>query len=215
MSPSGPAEGRASGGFDAVVFDLLTALLDSWSLWNRVAGSEDLGLRWRKAYLGLTYGAGTYRPYETIVAEAAEAAGLPASMPRTLLSRWQELAPWPEAPEVLAALAERADLAVVTNCSEALGRLAARRASDRFKVVVTAEAAGVYKPRREPYALALEGRGAAPARSLFVAGSAADVPGAAALGLPVYWHNRLGLPAVDDVAPRFLESSLTPLLELV
>ena len=27
--------------YDAVVFDLLTALLDSWTLWNDVAGSPD------------------------------------------------------------------------------------------------------------------------------------------------------------------------------
>jgi 2-haloacid dehalogenase len=27
---------------DAVLFDLLTALMDSWSVWNRIAGSEDM-----------------------------------------------------------------------------------------------------------------------------------------------------------------------------
>jgi hypothetical protein len=27
--------------YDAVVFDLLTALIDSWSLWNDVVGSPD------------------------------------------------------------------------------------------------------------------------------------------------------------------------------
>jgi 2-haloacid dehalogenase len=26
--------------YDAVLFDLLTALLDSWTLWNNVAGSD-------------------------------------------------------------------------------------------------------------------------------------------------------------------------------
>ncbi len=208
-------QGKTPGHYDAVVFDLLTALVDSWSLWNRVAGSEDLGLVWRQAYLELTYGAGAYRPYETIVAEAAVAAGLPAAAPKALVSRWGELAPWPEAPGVLEALAGRAELAVVTNCSELLGRLAAQRVSRRFKLVVTAEGAGFYKPRREPYAMALASLGTAPERSLFVAGSAADLPGAASLGMPVYWHNRIGLPAVDEAAPRFLESSLNRLLELV
>jgi hypothetical protein len=67
--------------YDAVVFDLLTALLDSWTLWNEVAGSAENGLRWRKRYLEITYGCGAYRPYETLVREAAEAAGLGAGWP--------------------------------------------------------------------------------------------------------------------------------------
>jgi len=37
--------------YDAVAFDLLTALIDSWTLWNAVAGSADAGLRWRRRYL--------------------------------------------------------------------------------------------------------------------------------------------------------------------
>ncbi|WP_395708628.1 hypothetical protein [Reyranella sp.] len=37
--------------YDAVVFDLLTVLLDSWSLWNDVAGSAEAGLAWRRRYL--------------------------------------------------------------------------------------------------------------------------------------------------------------------
>ena len=61
--------------YDAVMFDLLTALLDSWSLWNSVAGSEAAGLAWRGKYLELTYGAGPYRAYEGIIGEAAAAAG--------------------------------------------------------------------------------------------------------------------------------------------
>ena len=56
--------------------------------------------------------------------------------------------------------------------------------------------------------------GTAPARTLFVAGSAADVPGAKGVGMPVYWHNRMGLPAHDGAAPDFMETSLRPLLEL-
>ena len=36
--------------YRAVMFDLLTALLDSWSLWNRVAGSARVGLAWRRRY---------------------------------------------------------------------------------------------------------------------------------------------------------------------
>jgi len=45
----------------AVLFDLLTALLDSWSVWDRAAVNRDAGWRWRAAYLELTYGCGAYR----------------------------------------------------------------------------------------------------------------------------------------------------------
>ena len=64
---------------EAVLFDLLTALLDSWSLWDRVAGSKHAGRRWRAKYLEVTYGCGAYRPYETLVGEAALATGLTAA----------------------------------------------------------------------------------------------------------------------------------------
>jgi hypothetical protein len=33
--------------------------------------------------------------------------------------------------------------------------------------------------------------------------------------MPVYWHNRLGLPALDECRPDFTETSLYPLLDLV
>ena len=80
--------------YDAVLFDLLTALIDSWSLWNRVAGSEAQGRAWRGEYLKLTYGCGAYRPYETLVEEAAVASGLPASRAKALEDEWLALEPW-------------------------------------------------------------------------------------------------------------------------
>lgn len=208
-------DGPSTGQFDAVVFDLLTALIDSWTLWNDVAGSAEDGLRWRKEYLRLTYGAGTYRPYETIVAEAAEAAGIGKGAADTLERRWAELEAWPETQGILTELNRRAALGVVTNCSVRLGHAAAMGVFAGFKVVVTAEEAGFYKPCRETYAKTLDALGTEPARTLFVAGSAADVPGAAALGMPVYWHNRIGLPAVDEVSPTYHERSLDGLLTLV
>src|SRR6185312_8390261 len=114
--------------YDAVVFDLLTALLDSWTLWNSAAGSAEAGLRWRRRYLEITYGCGAYRPYETLVREAAADVGLPATCADGLERRWGELCPWPDAPAVLAELAPHLPLAVATNCSQRLGRIAARRA---------------------------------------------------------------------------------------
>lgn len=201
--------------YDAVVFDLLTALLDSWSTWNSAAGSPELGLRWRRKYLELTYGAGAYRAYEEIVSQAGRLSGMDDGAAGRLLAAWDQLPPWTEAPEVLASLAARVPLAVATNCSAALGRRAVSLLGVPFHTVVTAEDAGFYKPRPEPYRAVLENLGTAPARTLFVAGSAADVPGARGVGMPVYWHNRMRLARVDAAEPEFEYASLTPLLDLV
>lgn len=68
----------------AVLFDLLTALLDSWTVWNTAAGSEAAGRAWRAEYLRLTYGCGRYVPYEELVRQAAHAVGLPERAPAAL-----------------------------------------------------------------------------------------------------------------------------------
>jgi 2-haloalkanoic acid dehalogenase type II len=196
--------------YDAVVFDLLTALIDSWTLWNTVAGSDEAGMRWRQRYLEITYGCGHYRPYETLVREAAADVGLPAMLGDTLERRWLELAPWPEVPAILRQIP--LPLAVATNCSIRLGRQAADRVGVPFAVVETAESVGFYKPRPEVYRAVLQRLGTAPEKTLFVAGSASDVPGAKGVGMPVYWHNRAGLPARDDARPDYLEATLGPLL---
>src|SRR5690348_1282626 len=129
--------------YDAIGFDLLTALIDSWSLWNEVAGGQEAGQRWRRRYIELTYGAGAYRPYEPLLAEAAKDAGLDPALAEALTARWDALEPWPEAPEVLRRLASRGlALGATTNCSAALGRRAAARLGLPFVTLVTAEEAG-------------------------------------------------------------------------
>ncbi len=203
----------------AVVFDLLTALLDSWSAWNAAAGSAAAGSaaagrRWRAHYLELTYGCGAYRPYEDLVREAALAAGLTLAAPAALLAAWDHLAPWPEVPATLADLRGRGlRLGVVTNCSEALGRRAAARCDVDFDAVVTAEGAGFYKPRPEPYHAVLAAMSMDAADALFVAGSSADVPGATGAGMRVVWHNRVGLPARPGPAPSREARTLDAALE--
>jgi 2-haloacid dehalogenase len=202
--------------YDAVLFDLLTALLDSWTLWNDVAGDADRGRAWRAAYLRMTYRTGAYRPYETLVAEAAEAVGLPRGVAGDLDARYAELRPWDDAPEVLGRLrAAGLRLGVVTNCSERLGRVAAERTGGCFDVVVTAERAGVYKPDPRAYRLALAELGVAPGRCLFVAGSAYDLVGTAAVGLATYWHDRVGMTPPDGApSPLARHATLRPLLEV-
>ena len=208
---------RAERKFDAVLFDLLTALLDSWALWNIVAGSAEAGRKWRLAYLRRTYETGAYRPYETLVAEAAAEVGLSPLLAAQLAVRYGELKPWPEVREVLGAL-RRAGLAlgVVTNCSEKLAAKAIACSGIEFDVAVTAERAGFYKPDARPYEMGLNELGSAPSRCLFVAGSAYDLFGTGKVGLPTYWHDRIGMaPPRNAPEPIAHHRSLFPLLELV
>jgi len=192
--------------YDAVLFDLLTALLDSWTLWNDVAGSAQAGRRWRAAYLDLTYGCGEYRPYEELVAAAARASGLAPASAQALEARWLELQPWSGALQALARLSGTLRMGVVTNCSERLGRAAAGLVGVPFDVVVTAEAAGCYKPDPRPYRMALAQLGLPPERVLFVAGSGYDLIGTHRCGLDTYWHNRAGLRAPPGAPAPLVES---------
>jgi 2-haloacid dehalogenase len=134
---------------------------------------------------------------------------------QALIGRWGELAPWPEAPEVVAKVGQIAKIGVVTNCSEKLGRDAAACVRVPFDVVVTAESAGAYKPRPEPYRLALETLGVDADRTLFVAGSPNDIEGASRVGMPVWWHNRFGLELGERPVPIAQHDRLTELLETV
>ena len=196
----------------AVLFDLLSALVDSWSLWDDLAGGEEAGRRWRLEYLELTYGAGAYVPYLELVRESALRSGLDGALADEMDLRWGTLEPWPEARGVLEGLAAQLPLAVVTNCSERLGAQAAAIIGVPFRAVVTAESVGAYKPDPAVYAAGVTELGFSAADVLFVAGSPFDVGGAARAGMRVAWHNRIGL--VHDDARRnavLVMEDLTPL----
>jgi 2-haloacid dehalogenase len=93
-----------------------------------------------------------------------------------------------------------------------LGRLAADQLNVPLDVVITAEASGAYKPRPEPYALALQRLGLPAGRVLFVAGSRYDIAGAGRLGMPVWWHNRVHMSRGDMPAPLAEHDTLLPLV---
>ncbi len=88
------------------------------------------GLRWRRAYLDLTYRSGAYRPYEQLIRDAAMAAQIDPGHADELVRRWQELEPWPEAREVVSLLAQQG---AARNRHQLLGAAwpARRRASRR------------------------------------------------------------------------------------
>ncbi|RYY58870.1 MAG: HAD family hydrolase, partial [Comamonadaceae bacterium] len=122
-------------------------------------------------------------------------------------AQWLQLPPWPGARELLRDLAGLGcRLAVVTNCSVRLGRQAAGLLGVPWDAVVTAEEAGCYKPDPRPYRLALEQLGVQPSQAAFVAGSGYDLFGTSRVGLPTYWHNRVGLRRPEGAPAPAVES---------
>ncbi len=187
-------------------FDLLTALLDSWTVWNRAAGGEAAGRAWRAEYLRLTYGCGSYRPYEDLVREAARNTGTDPAAPQALEDGWSSLPVWSGAREALERITPHCKIAVVTNCSTGLGRQAADLLGVQWDVVVTAQDAGFYKPDPRPYRAALAQLGVTAAQSAFVCGSGFDLFGTAQCGLRTYWHNRVGLARPEGAPPPEVEN---------
>ena len=198
--------------FDAVGFDLLTALLRTWPLWEEVAGGQAAGQRWHTASQSLLRGR-PYYPFEDNLRDAAAQAGLAGTEADELIRRWGDFEPWPDTPGVLAALTGLPTF-IVTNCSEALGVRAAERAGI-FDLVMTAERAGAYKPDPRPYRAALDALGLEPERVLFVAGSAHAVGGAVGAGMQVYWANRGAVPLPPGAPPLREEPDLRGLLEVI
>lgn len=191
----------------AIVFDLLTALLDSWTVWDAStpSGSPEEGRVWRKRYLELTFGQGAYVSYESLVEASARDVGLPESVAENLLREWKNMAPWPETIDVLQRLkAKGYRLGVVTNCSTHLGHLAAAKVGENGDVldaVVTAEESGFYKPAEQAYQAIFPALAVDASEVLFVAGSAGDVEGATNARMKVVWHNRVGLAKKGDAVP--------------
>lgn len=202
--------------YDAILFDLLSALLDSWSLWDELAGDSTLGREWRMHFLDAARNTERYEPYLALIGDSAKAVGVAKAQADNLASRWHELTPWPDAIDVIAELAATIKIGVITNCSEDLGVDAALKLNVEFDIVLTAERAGYYKPDPRIYAKAIEEIREVPERILYVAGSPYDVRGAAAAGMPVYWHNRIGLVDIEASANSIKSSdTLGGLLALV
>lgn len=203
--------------YDAVLCDLLTGLLNSWSLWDAAAGGVEAGRRWRMAYLQVTFAQpGPYLSYEDLVAEAAAMTDIPASAVEALFSGYGGLRPWPGVKETLDALKGRVRVGIVTNCSVVLGEAAVAAVGVDFDSVTIAENSGWYKPNPAAYAAGLQGLGAMPERTLYVAGSPFDIAGAQRAGMDVFWHNQAGMQPGDGGAPVVMDSrTIEPLLDFL
>ena len=127
---------------------------------------------------------------ETYLREFGERLGHPITLSEWLQNRRLSMTPMPEVIALLRAVQARAAVAVLTNnhtlVREHLAELFAELAEicgDRFYVSAQFGAA---KPAREVYLRGLAAAGAAPAETLFVDDSAANIAGAAEAGLPAH-----------------------------
>ena len=82
--------------------------------------------------------------------------------------------------------------------------------------VVTSEDARAYKPRPEPFELAMTALGVTAGDVLHVGDSlTTDIAGAEALGIASAWINRSGRPLPEGPAPTRTVSALTDLLPML
>ena len=165
---------------DAILFDLLMAVMNSLEVWSGAAGDQRRGLEWRYGVTRRMAASPTYVPYEELVVGAAADLGLPHDAASELFDRWREMEPWPDS-----AALSRLELpyAFVTNSSKPLAHIAAEQAQLAPRFVLSAEEAGWYKPNPRIYEEACRRLGSPPDSTLFVAGSPYDADGAAAAGL--------------------------------
>jgi 2-haloacid dehalogenase len=137
-----------TGRVDGVLFDLLTAVMNSLEVWSAAAGDRKRGLEWRDAATRRMVASRSYLPYEDLVAEATADVGLPPSAASRLFDRWPQMAPWPDAAG-LSVL--ELPYGFVTNCSSRLAGIAAGRSRLKPAFTLASEEAGWYKPDARIY----------------------------------------------------------------
>jgi 2-haloacid dehalogenase len=205
VSETSAAGGQASRP-KALLFDLLTCLLNSWEIWERAAGNAVAGRAWRVATTQRMVRQPEYVDYRTLVEEGRREVGLPPGSAGRLFRLWPQMRPWPDVPPFLERLS--IPFAVVTNCSESLAMVATTCLRRPPHAVISAERAGVYKPDPRLYTAALDALKMRAEDVIYAAGSAYDARGAHAFGLPTRWIDRDG--SADDL-PVIRYATLIPL----
>jgi 2-haloacid dehalogenase len=224
----------ADRGIQACVFDAYGTLLDLGSAvaaeTGRLGGqAEALSALWRRKQLEYTWLRSLMRRHADFAAVTAdaldfslEALGLGDrgdGLRDRLLGAYRRLSPYPEVPEVLAALKRQGvRTAILSNGSPDMLRegIEAAGLADRLGEVLSVEEVGVFKPAPEVYHLATSRLGL-PARAVaFLSSNGWDVHGAASFGFATVWVNRGSAP--DERlpgAPVAAIPSLEPLPRLL
>jgi 2-haloacid dehalogenase len=135
---------------------------------------------------------------------SAEALGLSLGSParHRLLDAYLDLSAYPDATATLARLAPRPRLILSNGTRAMLEPLAAATGVARhLDVILSVDAAGVYKPSPKAYQLALDHLQFLPVRIGFVSANVWDAIGAKAFGFTAFWINRNRAP-LDRHGPK-------------
>ena len=176
---------------------------------ERAAASNSLGLgrtRFRDATaMALDY---VIRRHELDLADGRH---------KALVLAWDRIQAWPEAAEVVGQVKARGTpVAILSNGDQDMLEAVAAHNGLDFDHIFSSESAGAYKPHPDVYALPCRELGLAKDEILHVVGSANDVLGAAAYGLPCLWSNRSGDAIVDPAYPPDHEATdLKGLLDIL
>jgi 2-haloacid dehalogenase len=159
---------------------------------------EDFYRRWYHQHELPTI-AGPFRLYREVLQVSLQGAlrdaGLPVALDDgadfgTAMETWE---PFAESAPVLAQLATRYRLAVISNSQHDIIRHAAAKLGDPFTYIVTAEDARAYKPAARPFEMALERAGVGVAETVHIAESQlVDLPRSKPMGIRTAWINRNG-----------------------
>lgn len=206
-----------------VVFDAYGTLLDVHGAMRAHAGVlppdwEAISAEWRQKQLEYAWvrsltGPGQHRDFWTVTQDALDYVCArhrisdPATY-RALLDSYRRLPAFPEAPGALHGVRARGwTAAVLSNGDPAMLENGVRSAGlrDLLDAVISAEAAGTFKPDPRVYALVTARFGCAPGDVAFVSANAWDTQGAAEAGFRCVRVNRSGAPDEYGLRGRTLE----------
>jgi 2-haloacid dehalogenase len=210
---------RLLSGVSACVFDAYGTLFDFASATRGCAdvlgdAIERVSALWRDKQLQYTWlraAQGRHADFWQVTGDALdftlETLGLEqTSLRERLMALYLALEPFPEVPDVLAAL-RRAGLktAILSNGTPAMLDAVVRRAglAAMFDAILSVEEVGFFKPDPRVYQLAVDRLGCPAAAIAFQSSNAWDAYAASAFGMQVAWCNRYGqrrerLPGAPD-----------------
>jgi 2-haloacid dehalogenase len=142
---------------------------------------------------------------------------LDAKTSAQMMAAYDNLAPFPDAPDTLAALSDL-KLSILSNGSPAMLAPLVENAdlADAFDAVISVDEVKIYKPDPRVYELAPAKLGVAKNEIGFVSSNYWDAAGAANFGFKVYWINRTGAqPDSLGVEPYRVLSRLSELIACV
>lgn len=188
----------ADRGVDAPVGDLVRAWREDY--FTRVAALEQTADAWYPVQ----------RAYQDGLADVCVSFGVDPGAERhaELAESWQHLVPWPDVPDGLRRLRERALIATLSNTDMATMVRLFKKLGIDWDAVLTAEVFGAFKPAPVLYERTCRYLGVAPERAAMVASHPYDLRAAKAVGLNtifVYRPFEFGSVefAVDDADGEF------------